>query len=104
MIMQASEELIAREPPVTGLVQRLSALARVGQAPADIGEKARPLVGLLKRGFPVPEGLCISRRALEKVLATAGLSPAQAARDASLATRARKVLKDCELPDEIITA
>jgi pyruvate,water dikinase len=86
------------------LALRLSSLARANDAPAEIGEKARPLVRLLKQGFPVPDGLCISRRVLDTALATANIRAADAARDAAVAAAARELIATCQLPDEIVAA
>src|SRR5215208_3812662 len=79
-----------------------NALAVAGGKAANLGE-------LVRAGFPVPAGFCVTTAAYDLVAADAGLEPTLAAlagtqpedtaRLAELATEARSHLSDASVPD-----
>src|SRR5918998_5775542 len=80
------------------------ALAVAGGKAANLGE-------LIRAGFPVPSGFCVTTAAYDLVAADAGLGPTLAslvgtqpedtARLAELATEARVCLSDASVPDSL---
>src|ERR687892_1598082 len=90
-----------------GLILPLIAIDRGALAVA--GGKAANLCELVRAGFPVPAGFCVTTAAYDLVAADAGLEPTLAAlagtqpedtaRLAGLAKRARSYLSDAIVPD-----
>src|SRR5215217_2023851 len=78
---------------------------------AEAGGKAANLGELVRAGFPVPTGFCVTTAAYDLVAADAGLGPTLAAlagtqpedtaRLAGLAKEARSYLSDAIVPDSI---
>jgi phosphoenolpyruvate synthase/pyruvate phosphate dikinase len=94
------------------LILPLTAIDR--GAPAVAGGKATNLGELVRAGFPVPAGFCISTAAYDMVAADAGLEPTLAAlagtqpddtvRLAELATEVRSHLSEASIPDVLVRA
>src|SRR5215211_4295512 len=90
-----------------GLILPFTALDR-GALPVA-GGKAANLGELVRAGFPVPAGFCVTTTAYDLVAADAGLEPTLAAlaetqpedtmRLAELAAEARSYLSDASVPD-----
>src|SRR5215212_10138336 len=90
-----------------GLILSFTAIDRGTLAVA--GGKAANLGELVRAGFPVPAGFCVTTAAYDLVAADAGLEPTLAAlagaqpedtaRLAELATEARSYLSDASVPD-----
>ena len=95
------------ESGASGLILPFNAIDRSALAVA--GGKAANLGELVRAGFPVPAGFCITTAAYEMVAAGAGLEPTlgamagtqpeDAARLAELATEARSHLSEASVPD-----
>jgi rifampicin phosphotransferase len=95
-----------------GLILPFTALDRGALAMA--GGKAANLGELVRAGFPVPAGFCVTTEAYELVAADAGLGPTLAAlagtqpedtaRLAGLAKEARSYLSDARVPDYLAQA
>jgi len=95
-----------------GLILPFTALDR-GALPVA-GGKAANLGELVRAGFPVPAGFCVTTAAYDLVAADAGLEPALAAlagtqpedraRLAELAAEARSCLSDASVPDILVQA
>jgi phosphohistidine swiveling domain-containing protein len=95
-----------------GLILPFSAIERGALAVA--GGKAANLGELVRAGFPVPAGFCVTTAAYDLVAANAGLQTTLAAlagtrsddmaRLAELATEARSSLSEASVPDAIIQA
>jgi pyruvate,water dikinase len=91
----------------SGLILPFAAIDRSALAAA--GGKASNLGELVRAGFPVPDGFCVTTAAYDLVAADAGLEPTLAAlagtqpedtaRLAELATEARSHLSDASVPD-----
>ena len=92
-----------------GLILPFTAIDRGALAVA--GGKAANLGELVRAGFPVPSGFCVTTAAYDLVAADAGLGPTLAAlagtqpedtaRLAELATEARACLSDASVPDSL---
>src|SRR5215204_1945975 len=95
-----------------GLILPFTAIDR--GALAVVGGKAANLGELVRAGFPVPAGFCVTMAAYDLVAADAGLGPTlpalaetrpeDTARLAELATEARSSLSDANVPDALARA